>query len=283
MNEGLLSIGEMSKMCNVSKRTLRYYDVIGLIKPAHAKKENGYRFYEPYQVGRVFLIKQMQELGISLEDVSNCVKEKGTEINIEEFFNQIIKREADIKEEMNTLIKQQDTIRDYISQYEKIKEQLNDAEKEVTIQFIGKRYLINKRFDGKLNEIMFGRTYAEIGSILQNYCKNKCDLLPQIGGCFSGERNKEGCINEIGFFIDRKIKLEPFELTEIAEGYYATYRYVGEYNQIDKQYEILRRYLLGLNYCLKDYCLEIYHLSANITLKESAYITELQIPIKPNI
>lgn len=280
MMEGLLTIGEMSKMCNVSKRTLRYYDVIGLIKPALTNKENGYRFYGPYQAGRIFLVKQMQEMGISLEDVSKCVKEKGTEISIEEFFNHIIEREIGIQEEIKNLVTQQRKIRDYISQYEKIKKQLNSVDKKVNIIFIDKRYLINKEFTGKLNEQMFGRTFAEIGCVLQNLGNNKGELLPQIGGCFHGDRNKDSCINNIGFFMTEEIKLDPFQLTKIEEGYYATYRYIGEYNQIDKQYEILRNYLKGLNYCLKNFCIEIYQLSANITLNEREYITELQIPIK---
>ena len=43
----LFSIGQVSKMFNMSHDTLRYYDKIGLVKPS-IRKENGYRllFYE---------------------------------------------------------------------------------------------------------------------------------------------------------------------------------------------------------------------------------------------
>ncbi len=279
MNNGLLTIGEMSKICNLSKRTLRYYDVIGLIKPAYTNKENGYRFYEPYQVGRIYMVRQMQELGISLEDVSSCVKEKGAKISIKDFFVLINRRKIEIQEEMKALEKQKNEIGTYISQYDRIEEQLNHVDEEVHIKFFDRRYLISKRFVGKLNNQMFGRTYAEIGCILQKSDQSRCELLPQIGGYFYGERNNESCINDIGFFVDKKTKLDSFQQTEIEEGYYAIYRYVGEYKQIDKQYEILRKYLTGLNYSIKDFCLELYQLSVNITLNEREYITELQIPI----
>lgn len=36
----MLSIGEFSKICKVSTKTLRYYDEIGLIKPSKINQEN---------------------------------------------------------------------------------------------------------------------------------------------------------------------------------------------------------------------------------------------------
>lgn len=35
----MLSIGEFSKICKVSTKTLRYYDEIGLIKPSKINQE----------------------------------------------------------------------------------------------------------------------------------------------------------------------------------------------------------------------------------------------------
>jgi Predicted transcriptional regulators len=280
MQEGLLTIGEMSQICKVSKRTLRYYDGIGLIKPAYANEENGYRYYEPYQVGRIFLIKQMQELGISLEDVSNCVREKGKEVQIEEFFTHISRRKIEIQEEIKTLLKQQNTIEDYISQYGKIKEQLHGKDEAILIKYIGKRYLLHKQFSGKLNEQMFGRTFAEIGCAISNSAQRQNELLPQIGSLFCGERNSENCRNKIGFFMEQKMEADPFCIEEIEEGYYATYRYVGDYANIDKEYEFMREYLVSLNYPVKNFCVEIYQVSVNITLNDREFITELQVPIE---
>ena len=39
----MYSIGELSELAGVSARTLRYYDRLGLLKPAHTN-EAGYRF-----------------------------------------------------------------------------------------------------------------------------------------------------------------------------------------------------------------------------------------------
>ena len=43
LNEDKHLIGDVSKKCNVPKKTLRYYDDIDIIKPE--KSDNSYRYY----------------------------------------------------------------------------------------------------------------------------------------------------------------------------------------------------------------------------------------------
>ncbi|TDX96666.1 UNVERIFIED_CONTAM: MerR-like DNA binding protein [Lysinibacillus xylanilyticus] len=49
----MLSIGEFSKICGVSTKTLRYYDEIGLINPDEINAESGYRYYSIEQLKRM--------------------------------------------------------------------------------------------------------------------------------------------------------------------------------------------------------------------------------------
>ena len=41
--EGLYSIGKVSKICDVSPRTLRYYEEVGLLQPDRINERSGYR------------------------------------------------------------------------------------------------------------------------------------------------------------------------------------------------------------------------------------------------
>ena len=43
------SIDEISKFSKITKYTLRYYDKIGLFRPAYVDPDNGYRYYSPKQ------------------------------------------------------------------------------------------------------------------------------------------------------------------------------------------------------------------------------------------
>lgn len=62
------SVNEVSKLSGVSRRTLQYYDEIGLLPPS-AVKESGYRQYDDESLRRLWSILFYKELGLSLDDI----------------------------------------------------------------------------------------------------------------------------------------------------------------------------------------------------------------------
>jgi len=64
----LKSVNEVSKLSGVSRRTLQYYDEIGLLPPS-AVKESGYRQYDDENLRRLWSILFYKELGLSLDDI----------------------------------------------------------------------------------------------------------------------------------------------------------------------------------------------------------------------
>ncbi|HII4508324.1 TPA: MerR family transcriptional regulator [Clostridium perfringens] len=88
-----LSIGEVARLFNISKDTLRYYDKIGILKP-EINKENGYRFYDIRHLEQLGLILEIKYLGISLSEIKEII-ENG---DIEDYYNLIQKQKDIIKE-----------------------------------------------------------------------------------------------------------------------------------------------------------------------------------------
>ena len=41
----MYKIGEISKLCNLPVKTLRYYDSVGLLAPDYVDRFTGYRYY----------------------------------------------------------------------------------------------------------------------------------------------------------------------------------------------------------------------------------------------
>ena len=70
----MLSIGAFSKISNVTTKTLRYYDEIGLIKPVYVNDENGYRYYSTSQLETVLLIGKLKWYGFSLDEIAEVLK-----------------------------------------------------------------------------------------------------------------------------------------------------------------------------------------------------------------
>lgn len=66
--KGYLSIGAVSKQKNVSIKSLRYYDRIGVLKPAYVNQKTNYRYYTEEQLYLLDAIGLCIELGIPLKD-----------------------------------------------------------------------------------------------------------------------------------------------------------------------------------------------------------------------
>lgn len=70
-----LSIGKVSKLKNVSIKSLRYYDRIGILKPAFVNRETNYRYYTEDQLYLLDAITLCIELGIPLRELNRYVEQ----------------------------------------------------------------------------------------------------------------------------------------------------------------------------------------------------------------
>ncbi|MDM5247906.1 MerR family transcriptional regulator [Lysinibacillus sp. G4S2] len=65
----MLTIGEFSKISHLTLKTLRYYDEIGLLKPAFIDAKNNYRYYNISQLETALLIARLKSYLFSLEEI----------------------------------------------------------------------------------------------------------------------------------------------------------------------------------------------------------------------
>lgn len=84
----LFSIGEFSKIKNVSVDTLRYYDKIGLLKPEVVDKYTSYRYYSYAQLMKYDIIKFFRSVDMSLNEISKLFKEGNAEVLKESLYTQ---------------------------------------------------------------------------------------------------------------------------------------------------------------------------------------------------
>lgn len=73
-----LSIGKVSKLKGVSIKSLRYYDEIGILKPAYVNQATNYRYYKPEQLFFIDAITLCIELGIPLKTLPDYQKADGS-------------------------------------------------------------------------------------------------------------------------------------------------------------------------------------------------------------
>lgn len=107
--QAMLSIGEFSTLSKVTPKTLRYYDEIGLVKPAQVNPHTGYRYYEVSQLRGVLLIGRLKAYGFTLEEIGRVLET------------------PENSETLPSLIRQkQDELRQKVQAYRYVLQQLED-------------------------------------------------------------------------------------------------------------------------------------------------------------
>lgn len=69
----MLSIGQFSKICQVSIKALRHYDKIALMEPCCIDEQTGYRYYSEDQLSTMLLIQRLKLYGFSLNEIKEIL------------------------------------------------------------------------------------------------------------------------------------------------------------------------------------------------------------------
>lgn len=72
----MYKIGLFSKINKITVKTLRYYDEMGLLKPAYVDPETGYRYYTSDQLPDIHRIRVLRSIGFSIDEILLILKDK---------------------------------------------------------------------------------------------------------------------------------------------------------------------------------------------------------------
>jgi DNA-binding transcriptional MerR regulator len=70
----MLRISEFARAGNVTIRTLRFYDEVGLLRPAHVSPGNSYRGYSPAQFAELNRIQTFKDMGFALSEILELLR-----------------------------------------------------------------------------------------------------------------------------------------------------------------------------------------------------------------
>lgn len=73
--EKLLAIGPAAKLAGVSRQSMQYYLMVGLIAPTHTK-DSGRRLFDVKTIEKVKLIKNLNQSGYPLRAIRDLFMEK---------------------------------------------------------------------------------------------------------------------------------------------------------------------------------------------------------------
>ena len=79
----LLKIGDFARLADTNLRTLRYYEELGILMPAE-RSAGGFRYYRETDINRLNMIRQLQDLGMQLDDIGEFLtsRDEGLERDV---------------------------------------------------------------------------------------------------------------------------------------------------------------------------------------------------------
>jgi len=278
-NNILLSIGELAKIGKVSHKTLRYYDQLGLLKPALVNQNNNYRFYKKSQITRLTAIKQLQELGISLEDISTFYSQD-TPLNIfDNLKNLLATQEASIKSEIALLSDKLKKIQMMKSHYAEITENLSGNDPEtILLKEIPDRTIIFKEYNGEYASSIFRDTYKLILDHIQEQGLDFSNLCSPPLAIKTSFKNSQQVNLKIGYAIKSPLGFDDFQRITLPAGHYACVLHKGNYNSLREiAFDEMFSATLTNEMISPTTTLEIYYISEVTTDLTNLFLTEIQI------
>ena len=266
------SIGEISKLFDINKKTLRYYDEIGLFKPSFVNKDNNYRYYTLDQFQYLETIKYLKELGLSLDKI----KYNLTNLNSEDVINSL--------EEQNNIIDAK------ISELQLIKQKIN--KKIIQIKDSTRNDLLETIREVDFNERQAVRlrhsikTDYDIEFSLRKLIKMSGNKIFLTYGLVGVSISRDDLIDrkydeyKSIFIMIEEEKYDKSLIKIFPKGTYVCIRFKGVHKDAPPYYEKLIDYINKQGYEIIDDSLEMELTDPSLSLTDEEVIMELQILVK---
>lgn len=265
----MLKIGEFSKLAKVTIKALRYYDKLGLLKPALVDSENSYRYYKEEQLETITQILTYKNLGISCTDIYEILNSKKPKDKI------LLSRKQQLLNMKENITKQ-------VEEIEKLLQTYNQNPKPQIINIPSQTVFYCQSYIKDIDHIKtfirdsvdeFHRTNPDIEFSLPDYC---CVIYPD-------ENYRESDILiEYAQSVTRQGINTPtvkFKILEPVTAVSITHK--GGYENLRDSYVRAMNFALNNGFSLYGNPRERYIDGAWNKKSKAEWLTEIQIPIIP--
>ncbi|MCH4010282.1 MerR family transcriptional regulator [Companilactobacillus sp.] len=268
----LFSIGQLSKLFNIKIPTLRYYDEVGLLKPAKVDDTSHYRYYSTEQFERLNVITYLRALNLSIDA-------------IKDFFEA-----RDISRLQEMLGEQKQQVQQQILALENVNRRIDarlDQVRDAQNSTLDKLELIELP---EVSIISLDENYQPtqdiefpITTLRKKYGLDKNIFLGKIALRLSRTNLLKG---QFGQYSGLLLILEPGDTEDatatLSAGQYLRVRFHGTHENASKSYSQL------VDYCQKNSleivgdAIETSLIDYGITDDYEKYVTEIRVPVIKN-
>ncbi|MBB6144952.1 DNA-binding transcriptional MerR regulator [Silvibacterium bohemicum] len=267
----MLKIGDFSTLAQVSIKTLRFYDQMGLLLPASIDSNSGYRYYSADQLSRLHRILALKDFGFTLEQIGQALD---AGVTGEQMRGMLLLRKTEqeqrVEEELERLGRLNSRIR--------LIEQEASMANEVILKTAPKQWIASVR-----------ETISAYNTIGPLYLKLSAALGPAMAACQFGvalwhdPEFKESDVDaEAGFYFKENVPAaDGVSVYELPETTVASAMHNGSYQRLPEAYDGLLRWVAENGYSVAGPIRELYlKISMPVRQDDESYVTEIQVPVR---
>lgn len=261
--------GELSKIYNLGRDSLKYYEKLGLLKPG--RDTNSYRMYTVNDVCNLNLIKELRSLDFSMQKIKEYLESRNVDTTkkmLNDEIKFIDKKLEELTVHKESLIKRLSSINNTID---------HTNFNRIELLYMNKRKILTVN-----SNVTFDENVDYLIQRLNEKFDDKFYVLgnSNFGAVFDTKSVSKGIYNNYKYiFCLLDDDADNYTYT-IDEGYYVTYTYKGDYRQSGKIFPMLFKFIESNNYTILGDPLEIYKIDVYETSIEAEYVTQVQIPVK---
>ena len=68
---GMKSVKEVCELLNITRKTLFYYDKIGLLKPTVRDGKQKHKYYNQAALRKLYVIRELREMGLTIDEIQD--------------------------------------------------------------------------------------------------------------------------------------------------------------------------------------------------------------------
>ena len=266
----MLKIGEFSVLTQVSIKTLRYYDEVGLLKPARVDGDSGYRYYSASQVPRLHRILALKDLGFPLDRIATVIDDGVTaDTLLGMLMLREVEQEARVQEETERLARLKARLR--LVGLEGI------MASDVVLKELGPQWIVSVRevIPGfRTIGTLFGKLYGALGPL------GSQGLTAAV---FHDEEFKENEVDvEVGVYLKQAVSVSaPLSVRQLPAATAASIVHHGAFNRISEAYLAVLHWMDANGYRKAGPARELFlHVSQPASRDDESNVTEIQVPVE---
>jgi DNA-binding transcriptional MerR regulator len=269
-NRLVLKIGEFSSLAQVSIRTLRHYDEVGLLKPMHVEAESGYRYYSMSQLPRLHRILALRDLGFPLDRIGEALEEG---VSADALRGMLLLRRVEQEKQVEEETERLNRLNALIHLIRKEGRMTND----VIMKEVEPQWIVSLRENIP--------AYRVVGQLIGKLCGLLGPLNGQgigVGLLHDREYKEQDVDVEAGVFVKLPVEVQaPLLCYQLPAETVASVVHHGAFNSIGEAYANLLRWAEANRYHPCGPTRELFlHVNQPARRDDSSNVTEIQVPVQ---